>query len=269
MQQTHILVRAGELFLKGKNLPYFERMLVQNIQKLCNIPTVQTLRGRSIVPYFKDHLLLKRVFGITSYSPAVRVEKTLEAIKWKALELMQGRKGTFKIEPKRSDKRFPLTSPELNVILGKWIEEQTSLRFEGQTPDHLLGIEINSDGAYLFDEIIPCFGGLPTGTEGSVLLLVEDEASLLSGILLMKRGCYVVPISFCLQDISLLQKFSPKRLELKLVHNFKEIERMGTIMVCGQRFENYKEYDTALLVLRPLIHYSEKDVGEQLKMFKD
>ncbi len=187
MAFTSLLLRGGEIFLKGKNYPFFEKKLVSNIRTLSGQREVKALRGRFILPYFQDHFLLKRVFGLTSYSPALKVTKDFEEIKRNMLILLDGKGGTFKIEPKRSDKTFPLTSPEINIQLGRFVEEHTSLRFDGLNYDHLVGVEINQDGAYLFLEIISCFGGLPTGAEGNVLLFIDGEESILAGLLMMKR----------------------------------------------------------------------------------
>ena len=269
MNYTHILIRAGELFLKGKNAPMFERKLVENMKKITGVSSVQRLRGRFLTSYFDNHTSLKKVFGIVSYSPAVRVEKDLEVIKQKSLELLSGKKGTFKIEPKRSDKKFPLTSPEINIVMGRYIEEHTSLKFDGLHHDHLLGVEINQEGAYLFLEMIPCFGGLPTGVEGHVLLLLENKASVLAGLLIMKRGCDLVPVAFSSVDISLLQQYSPRKLELRIISNLADLSVGGTaVLVSGQCFDDYKKYDTSLTVLRPLIHYSEEEVRGQLEKFR-
>jgi len=266
---THILIRAGELFLKGKNAPMFEHKLVDNAKKITGVSSIMRLRGRFLSHYFENHHSLTKVFGIVSYSPAVRVEKNLDDIQTKALELLSGLNGTFKIEPKRSDKRFPLTSPEINIVMGKYIEEHTSLKFDGLHPDHLLGVEINQEGAYLFLEIIPCFGGLPTGVEGRVMVLLENEASILAGLLLMKRGCDIVPVAFSLFDISLLQQYSPRKLELSLIQSLDEISARGMeVVVSGQCFDDYKKYDTHLTVLRPLIHYNEEEVRKQLDGFR-
>ncbi len=272
MLYDSILLRPGEIFLKGLNIGYFEQKLINNLQKIAGVKPRKKLRGRLILDFFPEHSSLKRVFGLTSYSPAVKVEKSMEAIRQKSLELLVGKKGTFKIEPKRSDKSFPLTSPEINMTLGKFIEENTSLRFEGKNPDHLLGIEINQDGAYLFTEIVPCFGGLPTGVEGRVALWVEDSASILAGLLMMKRGCDVVSICFKAKDVSLLQKFSPVKITLKVVKDFVELERFVRenkllVLVSGQRFEQYKEYSAKLTVLRPLVAYSEGQAEEELNEF--
>ncbi len=272
MEGDYILLRYGEIFLKGHNQSFFEDKLIENLRKIAGVPKVKKVRGRLIIDYFSEHHKLQQVFGLVSYSPAIKVEKEMEKIQQKAVELLRGKKGTFKIEPKRSDKSFPLTSPEINIVLGKYIEAHTSLTFDGINPQHLLGVEINQDGAYLFIEIVPCFGGLPTGVEGKVALLVEDEASILAGLLMMKRGCYVVPIGFKAKDVSLLQKFSPMPLQFNVVKSFSEVERFMQerelpALVVGQKFEEYKRLGFSGVVLRPLVAYDYTEIKSELKKY--
>ena len=269
-----LLLRAGELFLKGKNQPFFERKLVENLKRIIPFQRVQHLRGRILTEYHPQHQQLRRVFGLVSYSPAFRVRKEIDSIKEGLLLLAAGKTGTFKIEPKRSDKSFTLTSPEMNILFGKYIEEKTTLRFDGKNPEHLFGIEINTNGAFLFSEIVPCFGGLPTGVEGRVALLVEDKNSILSGLLLMKRGCHIFPVAFAEQNIPLLQKFSPVPLSLKLVQDLEELQlylqqRQLSALVSGQTFRQYKRLPVEEIVLRPLITFSETEIEEQLQMYEN
>lgn len=273
MEWEYLLIRYGEIFLKGKNRPLFEKKLKENIHKITGFRKVRMLRGRFVGDYFAEHNKLKKVFGLVSYSPAVKVEKDLEKIKAKSLEMLEGKSGTFKILPKRSDKRFPLTSPELNVVLGRYIEEKTALKFEGINPQYNLGIEINQEGAYLFLEVVPCFGGLPAGVEGRVAVLIEDEAGILAGLLLMKRGCDIFPVAFNEKDISLLQTFSPVELKLRIFKNVLEIEKFARenkmeVLVSGQVFDDYKKIDTTLTVFRPLIAHSKGDINSELEKFK-
>ena len=271
------LLRYGEIFLKGKNKDFFERKLVDNIRKIAlsrGNPKTKIIKsqGRLLTGYFKEHSALRRVFGLTSYSPAVRVEKNTEDIQSKAVKLLKEKKGTFRIATKRSDKSFPITSPEFNKLVGEHVERKTDLHFSYGEPDITLEIEINQEGAYLFIETIPCFGGLPAGVEGNVLLLIENDASILAGLLFMKRGCNIFPVAFGDKDISLLQKFSPVSLQLGKVRNFQEIEEIApknkvTALVSGQVLKNYKNHPLNLLVMRPLIAYSEEKIKEQLRLF--
>jgi adenylyl- and sulfurtransferase ThiI len=272
MNSQYILLRYGEIFLKGQNKAFFEKKLFDNLKILTGISKIKNIRGRLITDYFPDHHKLTKVFGLVSYSPAIKVEKDFEAIKKKSAELLIHEKGTFKIEPKRSDKRFPLTSPEINVQLGKYIEAHTDLTFDGINPKHILGVEINQDGAYLFSEIIYCHGGLPVGVEGRVAALIENDTDILAALLMMKRGCNICPFGFKARDIFELQQYSPARLDFKLLRDWNEAEDFCVqnkidILVCGQTFDRYKKIDTKLTIVRPLVAYSKKEVEEELLKF--
>lgn len=271
---SHLLIRCGEIFLKGKNYPTFERKIIENIKKLTPLTKITCLRGRFIAPYFENHKLLRRVFGLISYSPAWRINKTMNDLQEAVLALLQGKSGTFKLEPKRSDKSFPLTSPEINIQLGKFIETHTTLRFDGYNYGHRVGIEINQDGIYLYLETVSCFGGLPTGVEGKALLLVETENSLLAGLLLMKRGVDLLPVSCSPQDIVLLQIFSPLRLNLVVLGSKEEIKNYAlqkncAVVVTGNLFGEKTSFFPTLTMLKPLVAYSPAEIKEQLVRFKE
>ncbi|NQV91160.1 hypothetical protein HQ489_01690 [Candidatus Woesearchaeota archaeon] len=271
MDYSHILLRYGEIFLKGKNKNFFEKKLAQNIKKLVGVSSVTRLRSRFVCEYIKNHQDLKCVFGLTSYSLAVRVEKDPDMIKQKVIDFVKDLKGTFKIATKRSDKQFPIGSMDFNIEVGGYVEENTNLAFSFDNPDYLLNIEINQDAAYIFTESVSCFGGLPTGVEGNVLLLVENEASLLAGVLFMKRGTNIFPIASEEKDISLLQQYSPMALNLVVVKDVDTFaaEKEMDILVSGQNFERLKKYDTKMLVLRPLIGFSEEEIIEMLDMYSN
>ncbi len=266
MKYTHILLRPGEIFLKGKNIGTFERKLVENIKKLTSANKVKKLRGRFIIDNFIENEKLKYVFGLTSYSLAVKIGTDLEEIKKMALKLVARykKKITFRVETKRSDKTFPIKSPELNVIIGKYIEENSELEFKFKNQNITLYIEINQDGVYLFTEKINCFGGLPTGVSGKVALLVENKASILAGLMFMKRGCEILPLVYSKQEISLLQKYSPQKLKLKIVKDLSEFNK--EVLVVGDNFDNKKDYPVNL-VFRPLIAFSEEEINEKFKKF--
>ncbi len=256
MEPTDILLRYGEIFLKGKNQKYFENRLVSNIKTITHIPSVTRLRGRYIVPFFPDHKTLRNVFGLTSYSLAFRTEKDIESIQEMAVNVLSGTTGTVRVETKRADKRFPLTSPEINTKVGQHIEKQTPLTFSFSDPTTTLYIEINQEAAFLYMETIPCHGGLPTGVEGEVSLLVEDEASILAGLLFMKRGCTVFPIMKQDRDISLLEKYSPQKLV---------VDKHVSVKVSGQTLDSYQHEEG--VVLRPLVGFSREQVVTELAKF--
>ncbi|HLC90988.1 MAG TPA: THUMP domain-containing protein [Candidatus Nanoarchaeia archaeon] len=266
-----LLLRYGELFLKGKNQGIFEDKLIANIKKITAVKNCRRMRGRVILPYFPDHHSIKRVFGVGSYSPAIKVGKTMEEIKAAALSLFQGKTGTFRVATKRSDKTFPGTSLQINAEVGRYIEAHLSLQFHYEHPDHLLHIEINTAGAFIFTEIIPCFGGLPEGVEGKALLLVEDEASLIAGLLMMRRGCSLLPVSFQEQDLSLLNLYSSKKLKLHLLQNYEELEELSKqynipLLITGEIFSTYTKQGN-LTTLRPLIAYTPSEIKKELEKY--
>lgn len=260
------MLRYGEIFLKGKNRAFFEKKLADNIKKITGVKEIKKLRSRFVTEYFGEHGKLRSVFGLTSYSLSFYTEKDEEKIKEKALEILKDKGKTFRIETKRSDKTFPLKSLEMNVLVGEFIEKNSNLKFSFENSDNILKIEINQNGAYLFFDTVECFGGLPTGVEGKVFLLVENEASLLAGLLFMKRGCSLLPIAFEDRDTSLLQEFSPSKLKLNVIKDLNGLK--GNVLVSGQSFKHFKKYNGELTVMRPLIAFSDKRIKEKLGEFK-
>jgi len=260
-----ILLRYGEIFLKGKNKNVFENKLVSNIKKISGVGEVKLLRARLVVNYFSEHCLLRRVLGLVSYSPATKVEKDLDEIKKEAVSLLKDKKGKFKVVTKRSDKRFPSTSPEINVEIGKFIEASLeSLEFAFKDPDYVLNLEINQDGAYLFTEVVPCFGGLPVGVEGKVTLLYEGEESIVAGWLMMKRGVGIdiFPVKKLNgADFEILQRFSPTKIMV-----LEELYENS--LVSGQNFSNLKDYGFENEIFRPLIAFSDSEINEKYEDIK-
>ncbi len=275
---THILLSYGEIFLKGKNKGSFEQKLLSNIRKQCGFGQgrldFERAGSRFLLPYFEEHEKLQRVFGLSNYALAVRVEKEIEQIKQVALKFMSEKKGTYRVMAKRADKRFALTSPEINVAVGSFLGEQLGeLEFSLKGAEHVLHVEINEKGAFVFLEVVSCFGGLPVGTGGKVGALLDgSEQSLLACLLMMKRG--VVPILFSSglvadKDLKLLRSYSPKNLSVVQFADEKElIAKMSakrlSVLVVGQQFSTFEEFSFEkrgdLLVFRPLIAFSSAEV---------
>ena len=280
---TTLLLRMGELFLKGKNQNFFLSQLKKNLHRQLGF-SVSFSRGRFFLPYFAHHRRLSWVFGLSSYSPALQVEKKPEVLQEAALSLLQGKMGTFKVLTHRADKTFPLTSLELNAQIGKYIEKKTSLRAEMKFPEHYLHIELNTQGAYIFPETVPCVGGLPVGVEGKVLLLLENQSSILAGILMMKRGCAIVPVTLINnqstkdidveveKDIFLLQQLSPFPLLLKKINSLSDLDEVAqregaSAIVVGDTFQELRSFSFSSPVFKPLIGYEEKEVKEVIKKY--
>lgn len=205
-----LLIRYGEIALKGKNIKVFENKLYSNIKKA--IAHVEEARvtnqhGRVYVEYEtdqKDDIIeaVTRVFGIVSVSPAIRVENDLAAIQEEALKEIQRLKSihpfkTFKVEAKRANKGFPLTSPEVAKHVGGFINTQMEdLSVDVHHPEMVLYVEVRNQ-TYLFSEKIKALGGMPYGTCGKGLLLLSGGIdSPVAGYMMARRGVELEAIHF-------------------------------------------------------------------------
>ena len=201
---TLLMVRYGEIFLKGLNRPYFISSLVKRIRYAVKDlqAKVWVYDGRIYVDDFNDlETAIERVtkvFGVHSVCPAVRMEKEeFEAICGQAIILMKGKTGTFKVAARRSDKRYPMSSPEINAELGhRILESNKSLQVDLHNPDHTLNVEIR-DYAYLYANVIPAVGGMPVGTNGRATLLLSGGIdSPVAGWMIAKRGVQINAVHF-------------------------------------------------------------------------
>ena len=205
-----LLVRYGEIHLKGLNRPFFERKLVEGIKHALSDlgATVRMEQGRIFVLGIKDKDRdeavdrLTRVFGIHSISPAVAVEKEWDAIADSAMELMrralgESRSATFKVMARRADKRFPMNSEQINRELGHvLLESFPGLSVDVHSPKIKMCVEIR-EKAYLYCEEIPGANGMPTGTAGRAALLISGGIdSPVAGYLMAKRGLELSAVHF-------------------------------------------------------------------------
>ena len=191
-----LLVRYGEVFLKGQNRPFFLRKLVDHVKEAVSGVggRVFLSDGRIYVSDFTDMdeciRRVTRVFGIHSVSPAVEMEKDdFEAICAQAAKMMEPLSGTFKVLARRSDKRYPLDSPAIMREAGGYVLEHVPhLSVDVNHPDHELMIEIRKH-AYLSVDKILAVGGMPMGTNGKACLLLSGGIdSPVAGFMIAKRG---------------------------------------------------------------------------------
>ena len=199
-----LLVRYGEIFLKGLNRPYFIRALVRKIRYALRGTgsSVQVHDGRILVEGFEDLELVidrvTRVFGVHSVCPAVEMPKEdFDALCVQAVRMTEGLRGTFKVNARRSDKRYPMNSPEINTEMGgRILEANPELRVDVHTPEHVLNVEIR-DQAYLYVRVIPAVGGMPVGTNGNATLLLSGGIdSPVAGWMIAKRGVQINAVHF-------------------------------------------------------------------------
>lgn len=208
MQYDHILIRYGELGLKGKNIRTFLIKLQQNIQQsLITYPDVKVKRtqGRLFVilnGHDPDPIIdiCKNIFGVYSLSLAVKVKNDEREIRETVLKMMskETENKTFKIKAKRANKDFPIRSLELNrSIGGDILKNVPHLKVDVHHPDIEVVIDIRAEGTYILTEIIYGPGGLPVGSSGKSLLMLSGGIdSPVAGYVMMKRGVKLEMIHF-------------------------------------------------------------------------
>ena len=209
LNYSEILIRYGELSTKGKNRMKFISRLANNVREvLTQWPMVSVKSDRDRTHIFlngADYTPLSekliKVFGIQSFSPAIKVEKNMPALEAAVAELMKKvyREGmTFKISAKRSDHDFELDSTALNRELGHTVIETIPYaKAQMKHPDIVLRVEIRSDAAYLSYETIKGAGGLPVGTAGKGMLMLSGGIdSPVAGYLALKRGVEIEAVHF-------------------------------------------------------------------------
>ncbi len=199
-----LLVRYGEIFLKGLNRPYFIRALVRKVRHAVRDLGAQVWvhDGRIFVHGFEDLDAcvdrVTRVFGVHSVCPAVEMPKEdFEALCRQAILMTEGLQGTFKVSARRSDKRYPMDSPMINSEMGgRILEAHPALKVDVHAPDHIMNVEIR-DQAYLYVKVIPAVGGMPVGTNGKATLLLSGGIdSPVAGWMIAKRGVWINAVHF-------------------------------------------------------------------------
>ena len=209
MQYSEIMIRYGELSTKGKNRMRFINKLRNNISDILSIyPQVKVTADRDRAHAYlngADYTAvaesLKQVFGIQTFSPAYKVEKSVATLKAAVQEIMQDiyKEGmTFKISSRRSDHSFELDSRELNQALGGAVFDVIpTIQAQMKNPDITLQVEIREEAAYLSYETIRGAGGLPVGTSGKGMLMLSGGIdSPVAGYLALKRGVDIEAVHF-------------------------------------------------------------------------
>jgi thiamine biosynthesis protein ThiI len=200
-----LLIRYGEIGLKSTSVRRrFESQLVDDIRRrhlLAGLPCViSQTRGRVFLDsddWRKSCEILSRTLGIVSFSPATKVSSELHQLKPAAVEfakplLFKG--AAFAVRSRRSGNN-PYTSQELAAALGEAILRDNSelgVKVGLDEPDVEIFVEVRDRDAYLFSSVLPGPGGMPLGSQGRVLSVVDSEPGIASTWLMMKRGCSVL-----------------------------------------------------------------------------
>lgn len=203
----HVLIRYHEIALKGRNRSMFVDRLVGNIRRATvgmHVASVWSermgvhvdLEPQADWSQIRDRV--STVFGAVKLALAYETEPNETAITSKLIHLAREiHFGTFRITTNRSDKRFPLTSQQLNIRLGELVQKETKSKVNLQVPDVNFRIEIGTRKAYIYTQDVLGAGGLPVGTAGRVSVLMSGGIdSPVAAWRLMRRGCHASLVHF-------------------------------------------------------------------------
>ncbi|MDY5947889.1 MAG: tRNA uracil 4-sulfurtransferase ThiI [Oscillospiraceae bacterium] len=228
-----ILIKNGELALKGLNRRTFEDMLIKNMRRRLE-PAGKfkfTVAQSTIVAEPEDGAdieeaveRMEKIFGIAGFSRAAAVEKDMETILRSAEEylaplLLTAR--TFKVEAKRSDKKFPLKSPEICAETGGYLLRKfPHLSVDVHNPDVTVNVEIRDTHAYIHGNQIKGAGGMPTGSAGKAALLISGGIdSPVAGYMMAKRGLELIAVHFASPP------YTSERAEQKVHSLLKQVSK--------------------------------------------
>ena len=233
-----ILIKYGEIILKGLNRPFFEEALIKNIKSALPKDFKGTVHKAQATIYVEpenpdtiDEIIrrLTKVFGITSLTRAFMLPKEIEGMKKGAAQVLEpvlSRIRSFKVEAKRADKRFPLTSPEIcREVGGKLLSKYHHLKVDVHNPDIIVYVEIRDTNAYVRAEQIAGAGGLPVGTAGMASILISGGIdSPVAAWTMAKRGLKLNAIHFASPP------YTSPRAEMKVKTLLSKVARYsGTI----------------------------------------
>ena len=202
-----IVVHYQELALKGKNRPWFIARLVRNLKEATadlNVISVRALPGRIEMvlgvetkwPLVRERVT--RIFGVANFGLARRVTGDLDTVASSILDdLGDTQTSSFRVKTRRTDKRYPLTSPQIDREIGGRIKTVKGWPVDLSLPDLTIYVEMLTDSTFYYFDKIPGSGGLPSGVSGRVLCLQSGGIdSPVAAYRMMKRGCRVQFIHF-------------------------------------------------------------------------
>ena len=239
-----VLIKLGEIALKGLNRRTFEDVLKKNIKKaLYGLGYFKLSIAQSticVTPQSKDVDMdeicdaISRVFGIVSFSRACVCEKDMDDIMLKApdyLEVALSEAKTFKVEAKRSDKKFPLKSPEIARELGGLLlSKYPHLKVDVHNPDVKVTVEIRDFAAYVHAGNQKGAGGIPVGTGGNAAILISGGIdSPVAAYMMSKRGIRLTAVHFASPPYTSERAHEKVKKLLKLVSRYSGSITMITV----------------------------------------
>ena len=232
--QEILLIKNGELALKGLNRRTFEEALMSNLRYRLRHAGEFTLRKAQSTIYIEpknDYADLEeacdavsRVFGIAAFSRARVTGKDMAAIQQATVEYLGDRLATaktFKVEAKRADKSFPYTSPEISREVGGYVlSHYHHLKVDVHNPEVLIMVEIRDFGAYIHSTQLPGAGGMPVGTGGKAAIMISGGIdSPVAAYMMAKRGIQLTGIHFASPP------YTSERAEQKVITLMEKVGR--------------------------------------------
>jgi thiamine biosynthesis protein ThiI len=288
VKPTLIIIRYGEIWLKSEpTKKQFENQLIQNIKNNLKKQKIsfeiKTQRGRIYLhteQIKQTTKVLTKTFGITSTSPATQTISTIESMTKHALTIAEkqlSKKQTFALRITREGKHN-YTSQDIAVKLGDKIRKKTQAKVNLTQPDYTQYIEIRNQNAYFYTEKKPGPGGLPMGTQGNVLAIIDTKQSILAAWYLMRRGCQTVlmitkkTIQPTVRKLLKTWHVKPETIENKKPNKTITNNYNCKAIITGHTFskENIAEIkqikkQTNLPVLTPLIYMDRKQIQQKTK----
>jgi thiamine biosynthesis protein ThiI len=291
-----IIVRYGEIALKGREIrKRFENTLVSNIKSAFSAKTISNKIkkewGRIYVYTTQINKcvdVLKKIFGIISISPALQTTSDMDSMSKLAVDVSKeelNQKKSFAIRATRTG-AHKFTSQDVAIKIGDEVVKATKANVDLTNPDFELFIEIRNDKAFLFSEKIRCVGGMPLGTQGNILALIDSSESILAAWYLMHRGCKTIFLNVT-ESKNILKSFAGNwfvKLDISAINSenniYEEInkiayERNCDAIVTGHTiFGDSKNvlYDIKQLkkhvkipILHPLIAMNGKEINNKCK----
>src|SRR5215469_9851930 len=207
LREPCVLLKLGEIVLKGRNRQQFERLLHDNIRRAVRdlgigirvwqregvvVVRAGGSAGGGFAAETAADMIAERmghVMGIARVCRAIRVAKEPEAAIEAAVQFMAGRQGTFAVRARRRDKRFPVNSAELAVLIGTRIQQEYGLPVNLRTPDTTVFVEVDQREVFVFTQGWAGQGGLPVGMSGRALVLMSGGIdSPVAAYRMMRRG---------------------------------------------------------------------------------
>ena len=201
-----ILLRFGEIYLKGKNRFSFEKQLIDNIKYALRGLTfsLNRMHGRYLIEGLAPEDVseaedrVRRVFGLHSYSEALKLPTDLDLLKQNCLAFLPAN-GTFRFTVNRADKKFPLNSQQIAMELGgAALSYSPSLKVDLFSPDKEIFVDVREEGyTFIFGDKVPCVGGMPVGCSGKgIVLLSGGIDSPVAAFRMAKRGLKMCGVHF-------------------------------------------------------------------------